>query len=545
MFVPFLRLYLSCLTTLAHLPSLSCQTLLQVLSVDHEAHLLPHLLAEVAPEDFCARRGLCNRPQCRLWDAKTHFEPAVVQATLERLHASTRLSKLMHDARMMLEESAKAIATAERAKRGWDFLDVGQHLPAWDDDNDTFSPKDTLRGASWRGKDCQDLAASVYPGRRVTDYPPEVDHNCNGIAGRDETGNSLEEVLCGKSEPRGVIVLGDSISAHFHIPVPSRANLTLDDLFLMALNEIDYPQCSWGTGFAQDFKLCSEVSQLALTSVYQKLAERNRCNHRDYQNISRNGARSSSTYRDLVPTIGRHSDTDHPSIVFYSMLANDVCNGRNGTGSMTPPADFHLHVTNTLVHLNTVLAPGSTVVLVGLIHGELMWESIHDEPHFIGATYGALWDFLACLEETACWGWLNADPYWRQATSDHAESLRVVLRDIAASQRYANLNVVYMEHPDREYHRDYAYVPLSLSLSLKDDRGITSSFFFCFFSSNAGGSLFDLYEVMDGGHPSVTGEILMGDYIWRLMERDFPDALGPVNPNNARIQALFGDQGGY
>jgi len=50
---------------------------------------------------------------------------------------------------------------------------------------------------------------------------------------------------------------------------------------------------------------------------------------------------------------------------------------------------------------------------------------------------------------------------------------------------------------------------------------------------------------MDGGHPSVTGEILMGDYIWRLMERDFPDALGPVNPNNARIQALFGDQGGY
>ena len=37
-------------------------------------------------------------------------------------------------------------------------------------------------------------------------------------------------------------------SAHFHIPVPSRANLTLDDLFLMALNEVDYPQCSWATG---------------------------------------------------------------------------------------------------------------------------------------------------------------------------------------------------------------------------------------------------------------------------------------------------------
>lgn len=43
----------------------------------------------------------------------------------------------------------------------------------------------------------------------------------------------------------------------------------------------------------------------------------------------------------------------------------------------------------------------------------------------------------------------------------------------------------------------------------------------------------------------MTGEILMGDYIWRIMERDFADVIGPVNPNNQRIQTLFGDQGGY
>lgn len=473
------------------------------------------LLRTLAPEDFCARRGHCSRPQCRLWDAEKHFSADYVRSTLARLEENVRLRNLM---RRTMDEVRVAQQERHRETRGWDFLDVGSHLPAWDDDNDTFSPKDTLRGASWRGKDCEDLDAAVYPGRRVNVHGPEVDHNCNGIFGRDGVGNDYEEVLCGKSEPRGVIVLGDSISAHFHIPVPSRANLTLDDLFLMALNEVDYPQCSWATGFAQDYRLCSEVSRLPLTSVYQKLVQRNRCNHRDYQNISRNGARCTSTYRDLLPTVGRASATDHPSLVLYSMLANDVCNGRNGTGSMTPPGEFHTYVTNTLVHLNTILAPGSTVVLVGLIHGELMWDSMFDQLHVIGTTYGHLWDFLACLEETACWGWLNGDPYWRQATSNHAESLRAVLRDIASTQKYANFNVVYLEHPDREYHRDY---------------------------ENSGYDAYDLYEVMDGGHPSVTGEILMGEYIWRILERDFPAAVGPVNPNNAVIQSLFGDQGGY
>jgi len=50
---------------------------------------------------------------------------------------------------------------------------------------------------------------------------------------------------------------------------------------------------------------------------------------------------------------------------------------------------------------------------------------------------------------------------------------------------------------------------------------------------------------MDGGHPSVSGEILMGQYMWEILERTHPEVLGPVNPNNQRIQELFGDQGGY
>ena len=63
--------------------------------------------------------------------------------------------------------------------------------------------------------------------------------------------------------------------------------------------------------------------------------------------------------------------------------------------------------------------------------------------------------------------------------------------------------------------------------------------------SATGANLSDLYEVMDGGHPSVSGEILLGQYVWDLLERTRPDVIGPVNPNNQRILDLFGDQGGY
>jgi len=81
-------------------------------------------------------------------------------------------------------------------------------------------------------------------------------------------------------------------------------------------------------GFATDYKRCSETSTLPLSSFYSRLKSRNRCNHRDYQNISRNGARSTSMAREIMQTTARKTQTDNPAIVFYSMLANDVCNGK-------------------------------------------------------------------------------------------------------------------------------------------------------------------------------------------------------------------------
>lgn len=54
-------------------------------------------------------------------------------------------------------------------------------------DGDRHSTIPTLRGTNWRGKDCDDLDATIYPGRKTWDskFFPNIDYNCNGISGLD------------------------------------------------------------------------------------------------------------------------------------------------------------------------------------------------------------------------------------------------------------------------------------------------------------------------------------------------------------------------
>jgi hypothetical protein len=94
-----------------------------------------------------------------------------------------------------------------------------KHTPALDLDLDYFSVLPTLRGSDWRGKDCNDIDANIYPGRALNLQGPNIDHNCNGISGVDASQRSYEDAFCGgPNAPRGTIVIGDSASAHFGIP---------------------------------------------------------------------------------------------------------------------------------------------------------------------------------------------------------------------------------------------------------------------------------------------------------------------------------------
>lgn len=219
------------------------------------------------------------------------------------------------------------------------------HLPLVDQDGDSFAddpfapapgiPYDFLgrhlRGSDWRGRDCNGTLADVYPGRAASAYGPNVDHDCNGIAGVDPTSHTpYEELWCsGENAPIGVAILGDSAAAHFHIPpqVLNARSFNLSGVIELAANEADWPQCSWSTGW-RDPALCPAIKPLPAAydtgSIYQRLRARNRCAHRDYQNLGVNGARTDSMAppKGIVNDLARSQAGDKPLLTFYALIGN-------------------------------------------------------------------------------------------------------------------------------------------------------------------------------------------------------------------------------
>lgn len=62
-----------------------------------------------------------------------------------------------------------------------------------------------------------------------------------------------------------------------------------------------------------------------------------------------------------------------------------MCNGHNGTSHMTPPKEFYEAVTDSLQYLDTKLPSGSTVLIVALVDGRILWNIMHSKgsllPH--------------------------------------------------------------------------------------------------------------------------------------------------------------------
>ena len=90
-------------------------------------------------------------------------------------------------------------------------------------------------------------------------------------------------------------------------------------------------------------------------SIYLRLKQRNLCNHRDYQNLARNGATSFDTL-EYIKSLSRLQYQDKPAIVIYSMVGNDVCNEKEDTlNHMTTPTEFYQNVLKTLNLLENTL----------------------------------------------------------------------------------------------------------------------------------------------------------------------------------------------
>lgn len=393
------------------------------------------------------------------------------------------------------------------------------HTADVDFDKDTYSEYQAqARGWNWKGRDCNDLDKTIHPGRYVDPKEDQgLDYTCNGISGRNESNNvPWRTQLCANTSAQGFAVIGDSVGAHFELP-PTWFNgsawnsTTFDDFVPRALDEFDLPEYSgWSSYYNQT------PWNLPAHSIYQYLFERNQCNFKDYQNCGVNGADSFNTQDYINVTFARNQTEDLPAFVILELVGNDVCAGGSG---MTTVSQFSSNIQILLNYLDSVLPPGSKVLSIGLVDGRVLYNNMWNRTHPIGVTYEDVYDYLTCLQINPCDGWLNSNETTRNNTSAQAAALNQVYAQIKSSgQTWKNFEWDWFEFPAPEIIANY---------------------------TAAGGNAADLIEPVDGFHPSQIFHSLMADFFWGELLSEHSDWLGPVNPNNALITELFGDQGGY
>ncbi|EDQ91273.1 uncharacterized protein MONBRDRAFT_34989 [Monosiga brevicollis MX1] len=406
---------------------------------------------------------------------------------------------------------------------------ANNHEPLDDLDQDGFSPLHTLRGADWRGKDCDDTNKDVRPGRRPIDSDANLDSNCNGIFGIDPTTNkAYEDLFCADTPHYGIAVLGDSASAHFHLQpqylnTTAYSNTTFDRLLFSIENEFDWPMMSASTAFAGPNDFAPDISGPD-NSTYMVARNRNRCIHRDFQNIAVNGARAGSMNSTIVKTLARNQQEDYPLFVVYALIGNDVCNGHEDTLShMTTPADMYAQAMGALEQLEHTLPNGSHVFFMGLADGSILYDTMANRTHPIGALHNDVktkdvYAFLNCLQISPCRGWMNSNETLRALTTDHANLLSSVLENITKTQTFSNFDLHYFPNPLTEAIKEFVA---------------------------AGGQAWQLIEPVDGFHPSQLAQPLITDQLWKFLSANFSDIMQPINPHNADIDKVFGDQGGH
>ncbi|KAB0342265.1 hypothetical protein FD754_019191, partial [Muntiacus muntjak] len=247
-------------------------------------------------------------------------------------------------------------------------------------------------------------------------------------------------------------------------------------------------------------------------SIYLRLRKRNHCNHRDYQNISKNGI------------LSRNQLLDYPAIVIYAMIGNDVCSGNiDPLPEMTTPEKLYSKVMQTLQYLDSHLPNGSHVILHGLPDGRFLWDHLHDRYHPLGqlnkdVTYAHFYSFLNCLQVSPCHGWMSSNKTLRNLTSERAEQLSTTLKKIATSQKFMNFDLFYLDFDFQKIVKKW---------------------------QKRGGQPWQLIEPVDGFHPNEVVSQLFADLFWEKMQRQWPHVLGKENPFNPQIEQVFGDQGGH
>ena len=489
------------------------------------------MINKESPDTICNTLGMCKAETgvCRLFPASKlasrKLRPATLNAETNSEEAYLANIKQWREKVGHPVPSAKNLRAFNICTIIPGVCNVENHLPFSDTDGDHFSTEPTLRGSNWRGKDCDDIDATVYPGRDSSSDSREalIDANCNGIVGTDPaTGKTYEELYCAGTKPMGVAVLGDSATAHFRIPpdifrVTQMNSATFAHLLPFVEDEADWPMLSWGTGYANVSDYSPSVTG-PMISIYSRLNELNRCNHRDYQNLGVNGARASKLVQ-WVELLARRT-TDKPIATVFSMVGNDVCNGHHTFDTMTTPSEYYEALVNAILMADQKLPNGSSVTLVPLVDGRILYDTMHARYHPIGeynhdVTYTDFYDYLNCLDISPCWGWMNSNDTVRNTTWAVASSLNAEIPKVIAytKDKVSNIKIAYAGNIFDQALSSYS------------------------------GPRYELIEPVDGFHPSQIANSIIGNLSFYSLAA--LGLMGEENPNNAAIQAKFGDQGGY
>ncbi|CAM9558314.1 unnamed protein product [Lampetra planeri] len=495
----------------------SCQILLQVFGPS----IIWMLNTEVTPDVVCHALALCRRDP---GEAFCHVFPLPRGGLHQAVEAARRLAPGSPVPDKFLELSGicslpKIRDLCELIRRCW-----SHHTPAQDGDGDLFSTVPVFRGSHWRGRDCADRSADVHPGRRPSNQDAFEDSNCNGIWGVDPAdGVAYEKKFCESSRPRGLVLLGDSAGAHFHIPAAWMTGELLSpeafsNLPVALANELDWPQLSAFTGFMNS-SWASITSPTDSLYLRQNLAVNGQCVSHGVEPISQ--SHSHCVMRCFSPRSFSRNESDHPALLVYSFIGNDVCNNaRDTVAEMTTPEEMRENALAALAALDKALPPGSHVLLTGLADGRFLWDHLHGRLHPVGddVTYADAYAFLDCLQLSPCAGWMSANASLRDATSERAQQLSLVLEKISATRSFSNFDAHYVEYPLAKMAEEWVW---------------------------RGGEAWQLIEAVDGFHPDQTALALMAGILWDEITQRWPDVLGPENPHNADIARVFGDQGGH
>ena len=106
----------------------------------------------------------------------------------------------------------------------------------------------------------------------------------------------------------------------------------------------------------------------------------------------------------------------------------------------------------------------------------------------------------------------------RTITERYAEMLSALLKNVTLTKKFKHFDMVYID------------LPLEAMIVKWEATG---------------GEPWQLIEPVDGFHTNQYAHALYADNIWEILEKQYPDWIGPINPFNDAITKIFGDQGGY